>query len=204
MTDLSVVIKRANLRGRTVYLRGQEWGGGPYSIDVDWYRPVEIKKLPVWAQHWPDVYRVVRAVVSAFEFDDTAETTTEAYDLLRSMWAAGRDLAARGRHVTEWTILTRIAPKSASIPIRWVTTATDSRGRPTERYGYLPRLLGLGLQIIDQPVRRDRYAVWSIRQDRLVFRSADPEVLVPTGFAFARQDALQAHLRDQLSVRRGR
>lgn len=202
-TDYADVVVRRNEHNHNLALQGQEWGGGPYRLVIGHiYMPVVVKALPAWATAWSDVYRVLRAIVGAFEFDDTASSYTECYDLVRAMWMAGVNLARRRREVTEWAVLNAVKPKPPSIPIRWVVTSQDARGKIRERQGHIARLLGLRLVIIDTPSHSPRYEVCRIRNDGGPAGLSHGEYCTSTGFAFRTLVELQRHLREQLALSR--
>lgn len=190
--SLKNIVVKKNEHGRSAYLRGQEWGGGPYEIVVDWlYVPVSVKKIPAWATDWHDVFRVLRAVVGAFEFDDDAETTSEAYDEIRRLWQDAQARARRGVQVRDLTLL---KPQSApKVPISWSIEATDARGNVTERRGRIARALGLRLEIIDTLNRRERYEVWQIV-------NGERPYMTRTGMRFKTLAELQAYLRDVIAL----
>lgn len=79
------------------------------------------------------------------------------------------------------------------VAVAWVVTATDSRGRPTERQARLPRLLWPGMAVVDDRRNpRGRYSV--------VYIIPGTDTIQPyTGLDFGTWADVEAHL---LSLRR--
>lgn len=138
------IIARTNPHNQTLSIDGEEMGGGPYELCVNRaHAPVSVRRLPVWARGWPDVWTVLRACVTAFELAPTDRQPMipgATVDYARALWACASSLARRGKPVTCWTVLAALhpAPRVPRAPRRQVgrvLTHDPTTGEPVIIYG---------------------------------------------------------------------
>lgn len=66
------IVSRTNIHHQTLSICGEDMGGGPYVLDLNGaHEPVRVRTIPVWARGWHDVYRVLRAVLTAWDLAPT-------------------------------------------------------------------------------------------------------------------------------------
>lgn len=108
------ITARTNDHNQTLSIDGEEFGGGPYAVCVNRaHMPVSVSKIPVWASEWHQVWSVLRAVLSAWEFnvdDRQPKTPAESIACARLLWRAAVKLARSGKAVTCWSILAAAYP----------------------------------------------------------------------------------------------
>ena len=120
------ITARTNAHNQTLSIDGEEFGGGPYQVCVNRaHAPITISKIPVWADGWHQVWSVLRALLSAWEFnadDRQPKTPAESIECARLLWRSAVKLARAGKPVTCWSILAVAypAPRKPGKPRRLV------------------------------------------------------------------------------------
>jgi hypothetical protein len=120
------ITARTNANHQTLSIDGEEFGGGPYQVCVNRaHAPVSVNKLPVWADGWPRVWIVLRAMLGAWEFNTDErqpKTPAEAIECARLLWRSAVKLARSGKPVTCWSILAAAYPTAyivATLAASW-------------------------------------------------------------------------------------
>ena len=131
------ITARTNAHNQTISIDGEEFGGGPYQVCVNRaHAPVSVSKIPVWADGWHQVWCVLRALLSAWEFnadDRQPKTPAESIVCARLLWRAAVKLARAGKLVTCWSILAAAYPtprkpcKPRRLVGRLLSHTTDGR-----------------------------------------------------------------------------